>query len=185
VPPDLSIVAAALRKSLSTPSGKAYGVVDAAQCLDLAFEAKIRFGKEIRSLFLPEVQTQLWNVAPYLVPIDVESAYLDSWARQWGNNAGILLLSNANEDALYEHLRKLFVVEDEEKQEYYFRFYDPRVLRTFLPTCSALQLEDLFGSIDEIVLEGTGGAAVVHLRRDDQVLAAQETVLEAGFGLQQ
>ena len=29
----------------------------------------------------------------------------------------------------------------------YFRFYDPRVLESFLPTCSEEQLDEFFGSL--------------------------------------
>lgn len=151
---DHSAIAAALRQSLKSVSGgRVYGVVDAARCVELAYEAKLLFGKEIRSLFLPEVQAALADVAPYLIPIDTEGGYLDNWARRLGTSAGILFVSAAGEDVLYQHLRKIFVVEDEEKQEYFFRYYDPRVLRTFLPTCSSDQLIEFFGPVEAFALE--------------------------------
>jgi hypothetical protein len=185
MPFDHSTVAAALKENLKLADGqRLYGVVDAASCVDLAFEAKFQYGKEIRSLFLPEVQTPLWDVAPYLVPIDPSSGYLDNWARRWGTNAGVLLVAGADEQTLYEHLRKIFVVEDEEKQEYFFRFYDPRVLPTFLPTCSAAQLEEFFGPIVEIVVEEVPGSALLRLRRSGDKLASDEIPLETNHALQ-
>jgi len=168
---DPSVVVAAIRGIVSqSPGVRLYGVVDAARCVDLAYEAKIRFGKEIRSLFLPEVQTQLWDVSPYMVQIDPDGDYLRSWAQRWGTSAGVLLTSEADEDALHAHLRKIFVVEDEEKQEYFFRFYDPRVLRTFLPTCSAQQLEELFGPIAQFAVESQPGNALSRFTRTKERL---------------
>ena len=165
-------IVAALREALAlVPGQRVFGVVDAAQCVDLAYEAKLQYGKEIRSLFLPEVQTKLWDVAPYLVPIDVDSGYLENWARRWGTNAGVLLVTAADEDALYEHLRKVFVVEDEEGQEYFFRYYDPRVLRTFLPTCSGGQLAEFFGSVDELIVEAGELDSSIRFRREGDQLA--------------
>jgi hypothetical protein len=165
MPLDPRAIAASLRESLKSASGgRLYGIVDAARCVDLAFEAKFQYGKEIRSLFLPEVQTPLWDVAPYLVPIDPDSGYVDNWARRFGMSAGILLVTAADEEALCEHLRKVFIVEDEGGQEYFFRYYDPRVLRTFLPTCSAAQLEEFFGPVEEFTVEGESGTELLRFR---------------------
>ena len=36
----------------------------------------------------------------------------------------------------------------------YFRFYDPRVFRMFLPTCDETQLRDFFGGVDFFIAEG-------------------------------
>ncbi len=180
MPVTASTIVTALRENLRTTGGKRlYGVVDAAQCVDLAYEANILYGREIRNLFLPEVQKQLWDVAPYLVPIDPDSGYLSNWARRWGSNAGILLVSGDDENALCAHLRTIFVVEDEEGQEYFFRFYDPRVLRTFLPTCSPEQLEELFGPIEKFIVEDDQDEAMLQFR----VTNAKLTVESVRTGL--
>ena len=39
----------------------------------------------------------------------------------------------------------------------YFRFYDPVVLRTFLPTATPRQMEDFFGPISAFYVEGEHG----------------------------
>jgi hypothetical protein len=38
-----------------------------------------------------------------------------------------------------------------------FRYYDPRVLRRFLPTCNGGQLKALFGKIDSFFVESETG----------------------------
>jgi hypothetical protein len=48
----------------------------------------------------------------------------------------------------------LLVERERDGKLLYFRFYDPRVLRRFLPTCDAEQLRQLFGPIDAFVMEG-------------------------------
>lgn len=169
VPTDTGGIAAALRAALPSSPGKhVYGVVDAASCADLAFEAQIKHGQQIRTLFLEEVATQAWNVAPYLVSVNPASAYLDSWARKWGTNAGVLMVSEADVETLHRHLREIFVVQDETGQEHFFRFYDPRVLRTFLPTCSEDQRKEFFGPIEEFVLEPAQGSTLIRMQRREK-----------------
>jgi hypothetical protein len=128
--------------------------VDAAQDKELAFEARDRFKLPIRMLFQGEAAEYMGDVAPYIVPIDPASEYLECWVQRWGKNAGILLTTFADPETLFRHLREIFVVKDEEGQEYFFRYYDPRVLRVFLPTCSPLELGDFFGPISVLVAEG-------------------------------
>ena len=162
-----------------------YGVVDAARSVELAYAAKTMFGADMQSLFLPDLHPHLWNVAPYLVPVEPQSGYLDHWAPHWDKNVGVLLVSAAPPDTLHEHLRKIFVVRDEQGQEYFFRFYDPRVLRGFLPTCSPAQLAEFFGPVDAFMAptEGAGlatfsvsaGKLVVDVRDDAPVTATGTT----------
>jgi hypothetical protein len=44
-------------------------------------------------------------------------------------------------------------VQDENDEELYFRFYDPRVLRMFIPTCDRAQLSEFFGEIDYFITQ--------------------------------
>jgi hypothetical protein len=143
-----SPLAEALRAQIQLRSGeRLYGIVDAAQDKELAFEARDRFKLPIRMLFQGEAAEYMDDVAPYFIPIDPASGYLDCWAERWGKNAGILLTSSANPEKLFRHLREIFVVKDEEGQEFFFRYYDPRVLRMYLPTCTPEQAFEFFGPV--------------------------------------
>ena len=53
------------------------------------------------------------------------------------------------------------MVYDEDGKPLYFRYYDPRVLRAFLPTCNADDLKVLFGPVDDYLLESEDGADVL------------------------
>ena len=126
-----------------------YTVIDACQAPDLIAFSRHELGQPTRMLFkgtvtsLPEVET----FAPFFIPIDVSSSFLENWARYAGKNAGVLFASSAEPRVIFRHLRSIFVVKDESGQEHFFRFYDPRVARAFIPSCSAEEVAEFFGPI--------------------------------------
>ena len=64
-----------------------------------------------------------------------------------GNHWGILAVSPADLRTLRMHFRKFLSVWDPDGKPLYFRFYDPRVLRIYLPTCNGAELRTLFGPV--------------------------------------
>ena len=68
MPADPKELANALRQAIQLAPGEhLFGVVDGAQDLELAFEAKCLYGQEIQSLFEPDMAAAA-DVAPYLRP---------------------------------------------------------------------------------------------------------------------
>ncbi|MBN2563413.1 MAG: DUF4123 domain-containing protein [Phycisphaerae bacterium] len=130
-----------------------YAVVDAARDAELAFAARDRFGLGLHTLFEGDLAQYLDHVAPHLVGIEQGSEYLELWAEHLGRSAGILLFSEASTEVIRAHLRRIFVVTDEECEEFSFRYYDPRVLRVYLRTCTAAEAQEFFGPIRRIVVE--------------------------------
>lgn len=106
------------------------------------------------SLYRGTPEQSLASVAPYLFSFDPHTEF-GSWYFQngWGNSWGILIYSDIDMKALVKHLRHFLKVKKEDGEQLYFRFYDPRVLRVFLPTCDERQLMDFFGSIDYFICE--------------------------------
>jgi hypothetical protein len=51
------------------------------------------------------------------------------------------------------HFRSLVNVYDEKGNPMMFRFYDPRVLRRFLPTCKPAELKVFFGDVESFFAE--------------------------------
>jgi hypothetical protein len=94
-----------------------------------------------------------------------------------GNSWGIFLRSSAEPVRLYRHLRKFLIVQSEEGKEMYFRYYDPRVLRVFLPTCEPPQLKEFFGPIEAFLAENEQGLLVEYALVDGK-LAYTETGLD-------
>jgi len=119
--------------------------------------------EELRSLYDGVQGDALAEVAPRLVRLPAGSTLLDKlvlegWSKRWG----VYLTCDLPFVELRRHLRRFLMVEDEETgQPMYFRYYDPGVLRDFLPTCTPRQLEELIGPIDAIILEREDGDATL------------------------
>ncbi|NUQ73419.1 MAG: DUF4123 domain-containing protein [Polyangiaceae bacterium] len=101
------------------------------------------------------------EVAPYLVAIEPNSALLahlimEGWSKRWA----IYVVSDDSFIEVRRHFRRILMVEDENGQPLYFRFYDPRVLGAFLPTCTDQQRGAVFGDIEAFVIEGPRGELV-------------------------
>ena len=152
-----------------TPGLVQYAVVDGA----LAFAGRL-MGHRLLTLFLGDLASTVAHVGPCLVVLgDQRSAFLARWTDACGTHAGVLLESDAPLDALCDHLRHVFVAMDEEGQEYFFRFYDPRVLRTFLPTCRPEELREFFGPIRRLVAEDDAGKGFTIFTLDDSGVRGQ------------
>ena len=98
------------------------------------------------SLYRGAAGADLAAIAPYLVQVTPrvlrwigETIWTDPW--------GIFAVSDAPLEELRTHFRKFLLVEAPDGDEWYFRFYDPRVLAKFLPTCDATQLVAFFGPV--------------------------------------
>ena len=87
------------------------------------------------------------HVAPHLVPVSIDSKYLELWSEQLGSSAGILLLSKEEPEKVHKHLRKNFEAIDEDGNDYFFRYFDPRVLRAYLPTCFDYEAKIFFADL--------------------------------------
>lgn len=170
-------IAEALRVEIRLAPGESlYGIVDSARDLELAYEAKCLYQQEIWSLFQGDAAEAVADVAPYLLMIDPAGGYLENWANRWGGSAGILLTTSTDRNNLYAHLRQIFVVEDEDHQPYFFRYYDPRVLRNFLPTCAPEQLAEFFGPVRTWVSESAEGDGYMAYTRGAEGQLKQDRV---------
>ena len=131
-----------------------YYLLDAARMEELFDTAKEKTEPNpYWCLYKGESAETLGNVAPYLFttwpPPFLEWLFADGWGNAWG----VFVLTRARPDVLYQHLRKFLIVNTEAGRQLYFRFYDPRVLRRFLPTCSSTELQAFFGPIRYFLVE--------------------------------
>jgi hypothetical protein len=138
-----------------------YAVLDAARdrrVLELCRESV----EEARSLYEGLKGETLSEVAPRLLRLPAESALLDRLVLEgWGKRWGIFVTCPLPFEEVRRHLRRFLMVEDEETGEpLYFRYYDPGVLRVFLPTCSRRQTEELLGPIEAVFVEAEDGGVV-------------------------
>ncbi len=104
--------------------------------------------EEYESLYEGVEGAKLAQVAPYLVRLKPDSALLEKLVNEaWGNSWGVFLTCDRDFRELRHHLRHFLQVQLPSGEQVYFRYYDPRVLRVFLPTCTAGETNEFFGPI--------------------------------------
>jgi Domain of unknown function (DUF4123)/Inner membrane component of T3SS, cytoplasmic domain len=124
-----------------------YVILDAAR--DIKILAMLTQTKEEHQSLYEGVQgDKLAHVAPYLVRLQKDSLLLGSLVLEgWGNSWGVYLTCDRDFHEVRRHLRHFLEVQLPDGKQVYFRYYDPRVLRVYLPTCNADETKQFFGPI--------------------------------------
>ena len=81
-------------------------------------------------------------------------------------------------EGVRRQLRRALTVRDPNGRKLLFRFYDPQILRLFLPTCSAAELQTFFGPIEALYAFEDEGPSVEVFTLDEQ----SELVVERRVG---
>lgn len=75
------------------------------------------------------------------------------------------------------HFKKFLRVRTEDGRELAFRFYDPRVLNAYLPTCTDAEFKTLLGPVKRLLAEVPGGAGLRQLDLDGQRMRMRDWAL--------
>jgi hypothetical protein len=166
------------------PPLKTYAVLDGASIPDLRDHLQGDPRPEFVCLYRGELEPDMAEVAPYLVQLEPDTPFTN-WllAEGWAGHWGIFARTSANFTALRTHLRRFLMVKDPEGRSLYFRYYDPRVLRTFLPTCTLEEMEILFGPVNCYLCESGDGRVLDRFQIQDhrlQVAHLPSAPAEAG-----
>jgi uncharacterized protein DUF4123 len=130
------------------PRQNIWMIVDGARTIDV-FRMLLECHLDYSCLYSGQLSPELEMAAPYLVQLD--HGYRDTHRfihRAWGNSWGVFLRSETSLKKLRRHLREFLVVRDPKGSRLVFRYYDPRVLRVYLPTCTTSELRTVFGPIE-------------------------------------
>jgi len=150
-PPPVENVLAFLR---SQPE-PLFAMLDAARERPVVYDFILKCGLENQSLYEGTQGDVLAPFAPYLVSLPKTSDLLASLVNNgWGKSWGIVLTSTQSFKEVRRHFRHFLEVELPDKKRAYFRFYDPRVLRVYLPTCTLEEKKKFFGPVSHFFLEG-------------------------------
>ncbi|MFI8226004.1 DUF4123 domain-containing protein [Pseudomonas sp. NPDC085632] len=142
---------------------KVYALLDAAR--DPRIESLVRSsGAEFSCLYAGELAPSLSAAAPYLLHLDPQQAHTwrlleDSWGQSWG--IFVTAPAQVSLDELRGHFRTLLRVTDPEGNLLVFRFYDPRVLRVYLPTCTPQERAAMFGPASQLITETSTGHSLI------------------------
>lgn len=133
-----------------------YGVADSARDTWLPTVALDTFQRPIQSLFDSD-DPELLDAGPFLIEINDHFDFLETWLEEIGKSSGVLLTSSADFASVRAQLIENFNGCDESGATFFFRFYDPRVLRDYLPTCTPSERKAFFGPIDALLVEDESG----------------------------
>jgi len=156
-----------------------FAVLDGASIPDLIPHLYQAPRPEFACLYRGELEPDIAEVAPYLVRLQPGAPFTEWILTQgWGKHWGIFALTRADLKVTRRHFREFLMVKDPEGKQLYFRFYDPRVLRVFLPTCNAEELEFLFGPIACYMAEDKDQSVLLRFAAADGKLTARKMSLK-------
>lgn len=105
-------------------------------------------------LYSGDIPFDLEVAAPHLVQLEYEDKATRALIeRAWGKSWGIFLKSDTRMERLRRHLRTFLRVRSWNGKIMVFRYYDPRILRVYLPTCTTDELQTVFGPIKQFWTE--------------------------------
>lgn len=157
-----------------------FAVLDGASVPDL-LQTLYEHQPEYVCLYRGQLEPDLASVAPYLVHIHSDTPLAD-WLIQkgWGEHWGIFALTDTDLITMRKHFRKFLTVHDSDGKPLLFRYYDPRVLRLYLPTCNAEELATIFGPISSYLVEGEDATILLSFQLEKDELQQQQKSLAAG-----
>jgi hypothetical protein len=126
--------------------GYLYALLDAYNAPFVSTKVQELGSEKAGSLFVGEAETKYWDLAPYLIAIEESS--LD-WVLQTicSSPCGILAFSKSDLETLRTHFRRFLLVQLPDGERWYFRYYDPRILRVYLQNCRPEELVVFFGPV--------------------------------------
>jgi hypothetical protein len=142
---------------------RVFAVLDGASAPDLVkklYEHEPEYCCLYRGVLPPDMA----SVAPYIVRLEPGHKFAE-WilGEGWGVHWGIFLHTQATLRMLRDHFREFHSVELPDQRAVLFRYYDPRVLRTFLPVCNAAELATFFGPVQSFLMESEAPDSGVRL----------------------
>ena len=164
-----------LRKLLFEKKGdRLYAVLDGASIPKLLLYLT-RHRVDHVCLYRGELDPELAQTAPYLVHLPAESGFTELLLTEGlGKHWGVLVQSKADLRALRMHFRKFLKVWDPDGKPLYFRYYDPRVLRVYLPTCNAEELSVVFGPVSAYFVEAEQADRLLRFTYSGNALAQRQ-----------
>lgn len=151
-----------------------YAVLDGARDERIYYEVH-RGARAYASLFAgKKLDPSLAVAAPWVVPLDRDSPFTRRLIELgWGRSWGVFLTSRLPLEDMRRHLRRFLVVGTENGRQLFFRWFDPRVLRPYLPSCEPRELAFVFGPIVRWIYEADTPDVLIDASRAGDLLVAK------------
>jgi hypothetical protein len=147
-------------------SGRLYAAFDGSETPEVAEKARELGPRSGVCLYRPEDDDEeLAEVAPYLFHVTPE---VFPWVRALSTadpTACIFVLADTNLEGVRRHFRRFLVVQSPAGTKMNFRFFDPRVLVTWLDCCTAPELDDFYGPVSEFGIPTEDGLGALFWKR--------------------
>jgi hypothetical protein len=132
-----------------------YAILDGAS-IPILLELLDEHQPEHTCLFSGKLDPEVQMTAPYLVRLEPGSEFSrhvmeHGWGRHWGIFASVP--KELPFIAVRKHFRTFLRVRGPEGNALLFRYYDPRVMRVYLPTCNEEEAAVIFGPVTQYLLE--------------------------------
>lgn len=167
-----------LLRILTTQPDPLFALLDAARD-DRVLDWLKNSGEQYQSLYEGEKAQELEMFAPYLVRLHKQSPLLRRLVREaWGDSWGMYVTSAETAEGLRKHFRHFLMVEIEGGKQVYFRFYDPRVLRAYLPSCNPGEAQELTGPVKHYWMEDEDPNKLLRFHAGEKGAVRRELDLE-------
>lgn len=132
-----------------------YVLIDAAlwqEDIEIIFSSDLPY----RSLFRGSTGEKLWSVAPYLLDISEQKEFVQKIQAMDKIQRRVAWISSTLDiDSLRKHLRRFLRLKKEDDSYIYFRFYDPYVIQSTLPSLTEEQYQEFMTPIQLLIAEDT------------------------------
>ncbi|MEP7211655.1 MAG: DUF4123 domain-containing protein [Acidobacteriota bacterium] len=163
-----------LKNHLFAGGTRLFCVLDGASVPDLPVKL-YEMGPANHCLLPGDLEPELVYAAPYLVHLAPETEFTEwVFAGAPGNHWGIFVHSAVSMLEMRKHFRGLINVCNDKGDPMMFRYYDPRVLRKFLPTCTPDEMNTFFGRTDAFFAESADGKGMTRFQIDEDALKQTE-----------
>lgn len=136
-----------LHEQLFNTEHNVYTVIDGASVPALLAKLE-EYEPESTCLFRGELTFDLAEAAPYLVKLEEDNLFSE-WIVQESIDTPCCVYAYSEDDffTLRKHFRSLLKVESPEGKILHFRYYDPRVMEVYLPTCTVKDNDVIFNKV--------------------------------------
>ncbi|MDI3284188.1 DUF4123 domain-containing protein [Polyangium sp. 15x6] len=148
-----------------TRSGRLFAAVDAADAPFVAEKATQAGPHAAVCLYKPKDASEWADAAPYLFQVDPSTW---SWLRDGlteDPSLCVFAIADTNLEGVRRHFRRYLLVQSPAGTKMNFRFYDPRVLVTWLDCCTAQELDDFYGPVSEYGIPTEDGLGALFWKR--------------------
>lgn len=171
------ILQEASNKLFADDTRSVFAVLDGASVPDLRLKL-YQHQPECVCLYAGDLKPDMAEVAPYLIHLQMDTEFTN-WVIEsgWGQHWGIFVLGRVEMLEMRKHFRSFLTVHTSEGKPMLFRYYDPRVMRKYLPTCNREDLAVLFGQVDFYFLEDEDPRTMLSFHTESGELKQQRFTL--------